>query len=52
MLANIPEQHQEESVSEDDMGDELKALLNDNEAESAPNQVVHDTFFLAGLSSS
>ena len=49
MLANIPEQQQEESVSEDDIGDELKALLNDNEAESAPNQVAHDTCLPADL---
>ena len=39
MLANVPEQQTEDSVSEDDIGDELKASLIDNEAESAPAQV-------------
>ena len=39
MLSNIPEQQAEDSLSEDDIGDELKASITNNEAQSAPVEV-------------
>lgn len=39
VLSNVPEQQADDSVSEDDIGEELKASLTSNEAESAPAQV-------------
>lgn len=39
MLSNIPEQQAEDSLSEDDIGEELKASITNNEAQSARAKV-------------